>query len=102
MESGAAGQPLPALDADLDEDRIEFDHTGAASSPFEAANGRRFQSTIEAALAEQQRPTRAAIECRGCPAFSLTLLLFLVPGGRLRKLACASSKAESILYTIAD
>src|SRR5262245_45286223 len=34
MERGPAGQPLPALDADVDEDRIELDDTGAAAGPF--------------------------------------------------------------------
>src|SRR5262245_35812215 len=34
VERGTAGQPLPALDAGIDEDRIELDDTGAAAGPF--------------------------------------------------------------------
>ena len=40
MERGTAGQPLPALDADVDEDRIELDHAGAAAGPFRRNQGR--------------------------------------------------------------
>src|SRR5439155_9383424 len=44
VERGTASQPLPALDAGVDEDRIELDHTGAAADPF-----RRYQRRAGAA-----------------------------------------------------
>ena len=34
MPSDAARQPLPTIDADIDEDRIELDYAGAAAGPF--------------------------------------------------------------------
>ena len=40
MNRGTTGQALPTLDADVDEDRIELDHTRAASSPFSRDKGR--------------------------------------------------------------
>ena len=40
MARGAAGQPLPALDADVDEDRIELDHASAAAGPLRRNQGR--------------------------------------------------------------
>ena len=39
MDGGTAGEPLPTLDTDVDEDRIELDHTGARSFRS-AAKGR--------------------------------------------------------------
>ena len=40
MVRGAAGQPLPALDADVDKDRIKLDHASAAASAFCRNQGR--------------------------------------------------------------
>src|SRR4051812_20811470 len=40
MDRGPAGQPLPALDADVHEDRIHLDHTSTAAGPFRRYQGR--------------------------------------------------------------
>jgi len=48
MTGLAAGQPLPALDADVDEERINLNQPGAAARPFRrnqcrAGSAKRFE-----------------------------------------------------------
>src|SRR5439155_22889456 len=60
VERGTASQPLPALDAGVDEDQIELDHTGAAADPFRrnrrragAAEGIEDHATAVGAVADR-------------------------------------------------
>ena len=79
-------------------------HAGAHRG--RAMNDRRFQSRQWRLCLRATTPCKSSDQCRDTPASSLPpqaiLLLFLAPGGQLRKLAQASSKARDQKYTLAD
>ena len=81
MERAAAGQPLPALDAGVDENRIELDQSGPAAGPFRrnqrrpgAAKGIEDHAAAVGTVAD-----RVAIIATGFTVGCRASLLFAVP-----------------------